>query len=104
MSLQIYGDLHFLQHEKEDSFFRDPGESRADSQSKYSQSPEDMMWHVHGPQVEAQLREQVGGKAKHPLENLKIHQIILKVKSNFTLFIFEYIYTRSDFKQMGHCH
>ena len=29
---------------------------------------------------------------------------ILKAKSNFTLFIFKYIYTRSDFKQMEHCH
>ena len=29
---------------------------------------------------------------------------ILKAKSNFTLFIFEYIYTCSDFKQMEHCH
>ena len=29
---------------------------------------------------------------------------ILKAKSNFTLFFFEYIYTRSDFKQMEHCH
>ena len=29
---------------------------------------------------------------------------ILKAKSNFTLFIFEYIYTRSDSKQMEHCH
>ena len=28
---------------------------------------------------------------------------ILKAKSNFTLLIFEYIYTRSDFKQMEHC-
>ena len=29
---------------------------------------------------------------------------ILKAKSNFTLFIFEYNYTRSDFKLMEHCH
>ena len=29
---------------------------------------------------------------------------ILKAKSNFTLFTFEYIYTRFDFKQMEHCH
>ena len=32
------------------------------------------------------------------------HFNILKAKSNFTLFIFEYIYTRSDFKQMEYCH
>ena len=30
-------------------------------------------------------------------------QDILKAKSNFTLFIFEYISTLSDFKQMEHC-
>ena len=29
---------------------------------------------------------------------------ILKVKSNFTLFSSEYINTRSDLKQMEHCH
>ena len=39
------------------------------------------------------------------IENtLKRCTSILKAKSNFTLFIFEYIYTRSDFKQMEHCH
>ena len=33
-----------------------------------------------------------------------VTQDILKAKSNITLFIFENIYTRSDFKQMEHCH
>ena len=53
----LNSNLHFLQHEQEDGFFRDTSESGADSESKYSETPEDVVWHVHGPQVHTQLGE-----------------------------------------------
>ena len=70
-------------------------------------------WPIRKPTINSSLHSEKKGESNPHLLKQNVyelqsyysdHEHILKAKSNFTLFIFEYTYSRSNFQQMEHCH